>query len=75
MESFNQIMMQELAETLSEPPCITPIVQIITYLAKGVNKKSNNFLLTPSRKFDTFDENQSTSAGRCGLMKFKYLNR
>ena len=33
-------MMQELAETLSEPPRITPIVQIITYLAKGVNKKS-----------------------------------
>ena len=35
-------MMQELAETLSEPPRITPIAQIITCLAKGVNKKSNN---------------------------------
>ena len=39
MESFNQIMMQELAETLSEPPCITPIVQNNNIFGKRSQQK------------------------------------
>ena len=38
-------------------------------MAKGVNKKSNNFLLTPSRKFDTLDENQGKSEQHSELSK------
>ena len=42
---------------------------ILIYLAKGVNKKSNNFLLTPPRKFDTLDENQGKSEQHSELSK------